>query len=345
MPDIKEEEEAALEAPRKLPADGDDDDNLYTQPRLWLARHLALDRVVEPPSEVRMLLAQGLRSIYGDDNEHIKLPKAMEHVFRAAIDAKAAPSNAERKSYRKAMHHPDSELWHQAMVREREAHFKNSTWELVKLPPGRKAIGSKWIFKVKRNPDGTVKQYKARLVAKGLGQRPGVDFDKTLAPTTKWAAIRAILVLATLKDLELESIDISNAYLNGKLHDIDVYMQQPKGFAEHGSTWVARLLKGLYSLEQGGREWFCRLEDVPVKLGFARIHSDASASIWEKDGVQVIVPVFVDNITLASKLKEKILEIKRLLAQDFQLCDLGPTSFLLCVQIDRKRATRTLHLS
>jgi hypothetical protein len=148
------------------------------------------------------------------------------------------------------------------MVREREAHFKNSTWELVKLPPGRKAIGSKWIFKVKRNPHGTVEQYKARLVAKGLGQRPGVDFDKTLAPTTKWAAIRAILVLATLKDLELESIDISNAYLIGKLHDIDMYMQQPNGFAERDSTWVARLLKGLYGLKQGGHKWFRHLEGL-----------------------------------------------------------------------------------
>jgi hypothetical protein len=105
--------------------------------------------------------------------------------------------------------------------------------------------------------DGTVEHYKARLVAKGFGQRPSVDFDETFAPTTKWAALRAILALAALENLEnleLESIDISNAYLNSKLHDVDVYMQQPDGFAERDSTWVARLLKGLYDLKQGGRE-------------------------------------------------------------------------------------------
>jgi hypothetical protein len=140
------------------------------------------------------------------------------------------------------------------MIREMEAHLENSTWELVKLPHGRKAIESKWVFKVKRNPDGTVERYKARLVAKGFGQRPGVDFDDTFTPTTKWAALRAILALAALENLELESIDISNAYLNGELHDVDVYMQQPDGFAERDSTWVACLLKGLYGLKQGGRE-------------------------------------------------------------------------------------------
>jgi hypothetical protein len=344
MPDVVEEE-AAPEPPREpSAADEDDDDDLYAQPQARLARRLALDGVAEVPTDVRALLAQGLRSIY-DDNEYIELPEAMERAFRAAVDAKAVSPDAEPKSYREAMRRPGSELWHQAMVREMEAHLENGTWELVNLPHGRKAIGSKWVFKIKRNPDGTVERYKARLVAKGFGQRPGVDFDETFAPTTKWAALRAILALAALENLELESIDISNAYLNGELHDVDVYMQQPDGFAERDSTWVARLLKGLYGLKQGGREWFRRLEEVLLELGFARFRSDSSVFIWEKDGVKVIVPVFVDDITLASKSKEKIAEIKGLLAQHFKLRDLGPTSFLLGVQIDRERSTRTLHLS
>jgi hypothetical protein len=231
------------------------------------------------------------------------------------------------------------------MVREMEAHLQNGTWELVKLPHGRKAIGSKWVFKVKRTPDGTVERYKARLVTKGFGQRPSVDFDEMFAPTTKWAALHAILALAALENLELESIDISNTHLNGELHDVDVYMQQPDGFAERDSTWIARLLKGLYGLKQGGRKWFCRLEEVLVELGFARLRSDSSIFIWEKDDVKLIVPVFVNDITLASKSKEKIAEIKGLLAQRFKLRDLGPTSFLLGVQIDRARTARTLHLS
>jgi hypothetical protein len=53
------------------------------------------------------------------------------------------------------------------MVRKIEVHLENGTWKLVKPPPGRKEIGSKRVFKVKRNPDGTVKRYKTRLVTKG----------------------------------------------------------------------------------------------------------------------------------------------------------------------------------
>jgi hypothetical protein len=68
--------------------------------------------------------------------------------------------------------------------------------ELVKLPPGCKAIGSQWVFKVKRNTNGSVECYKVRVAAKGFSQRPGVDFDKTFAPTTKWAALRVIFALA-----------------------------------------------------------------------------------------------------------------------------------------------------
>jgi hypothetical protein len=346
MPDVKEEEEAAPEAPREPLDDDDDNDNdLHAQPQARLARRLALDGVAEMPADIRALLAQGLRSIYGNNDEYIELPEAMDRAFCTAVDAKAVSSDAEPKSYCEAMRRPDSELWHQAMVRKMEAHLENGTWELVKLQHRRKAIGSKWVFKVKRNPDGTVKRYKARLVTKGFGQRPGVDFDEMFAPTTKWAALRAILALAVLENLELESIDISNAYLNGELHEVDVCMQQPDGFAERNSTWVARLLKGLYSLKQGGREWFRRLEEVLVELGFARIRSDSSVFIWEKDGVKVIVPVFVDDITLASKSKEKIAKIKGLLAQRFKLRNLGPTSFLLGVQIDHECSARTLHLS
>jgi hypothetical protein len=345
MPDVEEDEEAAPEAPCELPVDYEDDDDLYAQPQARLAHRPALDGVVELPSNVRALLAKGLHSIFNDDNEYIELPEAMERAFRAAIDTKAVASDAEPKSYRNAMRRPDSGLWHQAMVHKMEAHLENGTWELVTLPPGRKAIGSKWVFKAKRNPDGTVERYKACLIAKGFGQRPSIDFDETFTPTTKWAALRAILALATLENLELESIDISNAYLNRELHDVDVYMQQPDGFAERDSTWVARLLKGLYGLKQGGRKWFRRLKEVLVELGFARIHSGSSVFIWEKDGVRVIVPVFVDDITLASKSKEKIAEIKGLLAQCFKLRNLGPTSFLLGVQIDRERSTRMLHLS
>jgi hypothetical protein len=153
-----------------------DDNELYAQPQARLARRLALDGVAKLPADICALLAQGLRLIYNNNEEYIKLPEAMECAFHAAIDAKAVASK-EPKLYHNTMRRPDSELWHQAMVCKMEAHLENSTWELVKLLPGRKAIGSKWVFKVKRNPDGTVERYKARLVSKGFGQRLGINFE------------------------------------------------------------------------------------------------------------------------------------------------------------------------
>lgn len=84
---------------------------------------------------------------------------------------------------------PDAKKWHDAALEELNAHLNNGTWVLEKLPPGKKAIGSKWVFKIKRNADGTVEQYKARLVAKGYNQRPGFDFKEIFAPTMHQATI------------------------------------------------------------------------------------------------------------------------------------------------------------
>jgi hypothetical protein len=122
-------------------------------------------------------------------------------------------------------------------------------------------------------------------------------------------------------------------------------MTQPEGFAEQGGEWVAKLIKGLYGLKQGGRCWFERLEEVLLGMGFTRIRSDASIFVWDHEGTKVIVPVFVDDITLASKSKSKIQDIKCELAKHFKLRDLGPTTFQLGVEIIRDCPNCTLHLS
>src|ERR1700719_4404883 len=133
-------------------------------------------------------------------------------------------------------------LWYKAAMDEIKALMDNGTFELVQLPPGRKAIGSRWVFKVKRNADGSVERFKGRVVAQGFAQRPGFDFTETFAPTAKWAALRAILALAAFEDLHLESVDISSAFLNGDLEE-EGYMRQPEGFEEKGKDWVWHLKK------------------------------------------------------------------------------------------------------
>ena len=73
------------------------------------------------------------------------------------------------------------------------------------------------MFVIKHKSDGTVDRYKARLVAQGYSQRPGLDYGETYAATVKWATLRAILALGAFEDLEMESVDISNAFLNGEM--------------------------------------------------------------------------------------------------------------------------------
>src|SRR6266516_3232686 len=159
--------------------------------------------------------------------------------------------------------------------------IENGTFELVQLPPGRKAIGSRWVFRVKRNADGSIERYKARLVAEGFAQRPGFDFTETFAPTPRWAALRAILALAAIEDLALESVDISAADLNGKLKE-EVFMWQPEGVVEKGDDWYWRLLKSVYGLKQAGRCWHKKLNEVLEQMGFKRMICEHSIWVFKR---------------------------------------------------------------
>lgn len=96
-------------------------------------------------------------------------------------------------TFKSAMESDDASKWREACNSEFESLSKNETWELVPLPRGRKAISSKWVFKVKETVEGFVERYKARLVAKGFLQKYGVDFEGTFAPVAKFTSIRIIL--------------------------------------------------------------------------------------------------------------------------------------------------------
>lgn len=89
-----------------------------------------------------------------------------------------------------------SPTWKKAMDEEFQTLMKNETWSLVPPPPNQKLVGNKWIFKLKRNPDGTIQRHKARLVAKGFHQQVGVDFFETFNPVIKPSTVRVVLSLA-----------------------------------------------------------------------------------------------------------------------------------------------------
>jgi hypothetical protein len=280
------------------------------------------------------------------DFEPLSVDDAYEICHESVL--KASTDSDEPRTFREAMLRPDAEKWLEAAQLEMKAHVDNGTWELVQLPADRNTVGSRWVFKVKKDAQGNIERYKGRLTAQGFSQRPGIDFFEVFAPTMRWAAIRSILALAAIDDMEVESIDISNAYLNGVLPaDQTVYMRQPEGFQEKGENWVCQLKKGLYGLKQSGRLWYEKLGEVLEGLEFVRLVSDPSIYLWEskQKETKVIVPVFVDDLTLVSKSGARIKELKVALAKAFKIRDLGPTAFLLGVHITRDRANRSLSLS
>ncbi|GKB65507.1 retrotransposon protein, putative, ty1-copia subclass, partial [Tanacetum coccineum] len=137
----------------------------------------------------------------------------------------------EPTSYKAAMLDSESNKWIDAMNAEIQSMMDNMVWVLVNLPPGRKTVGSKWIFKKKTDMDGIVHTYKARLVAKGYTQLYGVDYEETFSPVADIRAIRILISIAAFYDYEIWQMDVKTAFLNGYL-DEDIYMVQPEDLGE-----------------------------------------------------------------------------------------------------------------
>ncbi|KAK6161983.1 hypothetical protein DH2020_001824 [Rehmannia glutinosa] len=100
------------------------------------------------------------------------------------------------------------------MQRELDALEENDTWILTSLPPGKKAIGSKWVYKIKRHPDGRIDRYKARLVAKGYLQIEGIDFVESFSPVAKLVSVSIYVDDVLITGTSLEEIQRLKKYLN-----------------------------------------------------------------------------------------------------------------------------------
>ncbi|CAI7923392.1 unnamed protein product [Closterium sp. NIES-54] len=130
--------------------------------------------------------------IVGDDEESDYEECAF--AFFSPVEMPGEPA-----TLKEALESSDAEDWKKAMESELKSIEENGTWELVELPEGRKAITSKWLFKIKSDADGKIERYKSRLVAKGYQQKEKVDYKELFAPVVKPATLRTLVAGAAIK--------------------------------------------------------------------------------------------------------------------------------------------------
>ncbi|KAL4387508.1 hypothetical protein GQ457_09G027200 [Hibiscus cannabinus] len=182
--------------------------------------------------------------------------------------------------------------WRIAMQQEIHALETNGTWTLETLPSEKKAIGCKWVYKIKYNSDGSIERFKARLLILGNNQVEGLDYNETFAPVAKMVTIRTFLSVAAAKNWELRQMDVHNAFLHGDLEE-EVYMKLPPGFSSESSDMVCRLRKSLYGLKQAPRCWFAKLAGALKRYGFSQSYSDYSLFTLQRDSFQLNVLVLL----------------------------------------------------
>lgn len=235
--------------------------------------------------------------------------------------------------------------WQTAMNTEMDTIEKNKTWTLTNLPPGQKAIGLKWVYKLKRDPEGNIVKYKARLVAKGYVQKKGVDYEEVFAPVAHLETVRLLLGLSAKEGWEVHHLDIKAAFLNGDLVE-ELYVVEPEGFMKNGQEQkVYKLLKALYGLRQAPRAWNAKLDKCLKEFGFKKCLHEQAVYTKCKTGSMLIIGVYVDDLLVTGSDKGEIEKFKMQMSKQFEMSDLGLLSYYLGIEVNQREGSTTLKQS
>ncbi|GJU14537.1 hypothetical protein Tco_1142503 [Tanacetum coccineum] len=161
-------------------------------------------------------------------------------------------SQAKPKKVIQALKDPS---WIEAMQEELLQFKLQHVWTLVDLPHGKRAIGTKWVYRNKKDERCIMIRKKARLVIQGYTQEDGIDYDEVFALVARIEAIRLFLAYASFKDFVVYQMDVKSAFLYGKIEE-EVYVCQPPGFEDPVfPDRVYKVEKALYVLHQAPRAW------------------------------------------------------------------------------------------
>jgi hypothetical protein len=219
-----------------------------------------------------------------------------------SIDEQSEEPSRDPRTHKKALSCPEREKWITAMKEELDSLRKHNIYCLAKLPLGRRAVGCKWVFKIKRDATGSITRYKARLVTQGYTQWKRLDFQETFAPVARMTSQRIVIATAVAKGLELFQIDIKNTYLNGEINT-NIYMKQLVRFEDsHYPDMVWALQKSLYGLKQVGNIWNTAIYEYILELDFKCTSVNFCVyTISFKGEDRMIITIHVDDFLVATR--------------------------------------------
>ncbi|GJR15339.1 putative ribonuclease H-like domain-containing protein [Tanacetum coccineum] len=243
-------------------------------------------------------------------------------------------SQEEPKRVSQALRDP---AWVEAMQEELLQFKLQKVWILVDLPKGHRAIGTKWVYRNKKDERGIVIRNKARLVAQGHTQEEGIDYDEVFAPVARIEAIRLFLAYASYMGFMVYQMDVKSAFLYGQIEE-EVYVCQPPGFEDpdHPNK-VYKVVKALYGLHQAPRAWYDTLANYLLCNGFERGKIDQTLFIKRHKGHILLVQIYVDDIIFGSTKKELCDEFEKLMKDKFQMSSMGELTFFLGLQVQQKK--------
>jgi hypothetical protein len=321
--DVHFDENASFEeenGPAKLPIVQEEDDTYHSESAPQSPRATSSDDD-SPPRKFR-----SIQDLY-DSSEQVDLE---DNTIFFAFFAGEDPI-----SFNEAC---EEEKWKQAMDEEIKAIEKNKTWELTNLPAHKNPIGVKWVYKTKKNADGSINKYKARLVAKGYKQKEGEDYSEVFAPVSRLDTIRLIISLAAQNNWEIFQMDVKSAFLNGVLQE-EVYLEQPPGYVKKGEeNKVYKLKKALYGLKQSPRAWYSRINSYFEKHGFQKCPYEHTLYVKStSQGSFMVVSLYVDDLIFTGNDLELLNGFKLSMMKEFEMTDLGKLHHFLGIEVSQSK--------
>ncbi|GJZ83127.1 putative ribonuclease H-like domain-containing protein [Tanacetum coccineum] len=194
--------------------------------------------------------------------------------------------------------------WVEAMQEELLQFKLQQVWILVDFPSGKRAIGTKWVFRNKKDERGIVIRNKARLVTQGHRQEEGIDYEEVFAPVARIEAIRLFLSYASFISFLVYQMDVNSAFLYRTIKE-EVYVTQPPGFKDPDiPDKVYKVAKELYGLHQAPRAWYETLANYLLGNGFKRAKINQTLFIKKQKGDILLVQIYVDDIIFGSANKK-----------------------------------------